>query len=467
MHNRTAFGWKTIRAFQLKANHRREKDVKTNRAFATVLILMLSSPAVFSSGKPQKEKTPRAKNNASYRFEKEPRAALSWDDRSARHARLYLRTSNLYALAVYTNANGNSQLGLAKSNDGGDSFEPPVMISEAAASVSSHGENSPTLAISGMQSYALWEQSREDGGTDLMFARSIRSGRNFEKPIRVTDKTTPSSNAFSYLGIAPNGDIYAVWLDGRDRHAGGHGSHGSSGVYIAKSTDKGATFGKNIRVAANVCPCCRPTIAFGAKGEVYVAWRAVDEDIRDIVIATSLDQAATFGQPVRVAFDNWKINGCPHTGPSMSVKGNRLYITWFSEGDSTNAGVRLAWSDDGGKTFRQPVIASNGVLDANHPMLSLSEDGRLMIVFQGRDSSEKDGWGAVRAYVCEVGNAGAVSHPMAVTGNKKPVSYPAIVAGTVGRVYVAWTEGVEKGANVFLSRGRREAIEKADNSNPD
>ena len=121
---------------------------------------------------------------------------------------------------------------------------------------------------------------------------------------------------------------------------------------FARSTDRGATFGKNIRVASNVCPCCRPTLAFGAKGEVYVSWRTVyDEDIRDMVVATSTDHGETFNQPVRVAFDNWKISGCPHSGPSMTVKGNRLYITWYSEGDSTNAGIRLAWSDDSGKTF--------------------------------------------------------------------------------------------------------------------
>ena len=113
------------------------------------------------------------------------------------------------------------------------------------------------------------------------------------------------------------------------------------------------------------------------------------------------------------------------------------------------------------------VIASNGVLDSNHPMLSLSEDGRLMIVFQGRDPAEKEGWGAVRAYVAEVSDTGAVSQPVAVKGNRKSVSYPSIVAGTVGRVFVAWTEATEKGANIFLSRGRREVIEKAASSNPD
>jgi hypothetical protein len=146
----------------------------------------------------------------------------------------------------------------------------------------------------------------------------------------------------------------------------------------------------------------------------------------------------------------------------MSAKGDRLYITWFSEGDSSNSGIRLSWSDDSGKTFSQPVIASTGVVDANHPMLSLSEDGRLMIVFQARDAAEKDSWGSLRACVVEVSDSGAVSQPITIPGNRKSISYPAIVAGTVGRVFVAWTEGTEKGPAVFLSRGRREEIGRAE-----
>jgi hypothetical protein len=279
----------------------------------------------------------------------------------------------------------------------------------------------------------------------------------------VTDKTTPSQNGFSYLSIAPGGEIYAAWLDGRDRDSE-HG-HGSSSVYIARSTDKGASFGKNIRVASSVCPCCRPTIAFGAKGEVHVAWRTVfTGDIRDIVVATSLD-GATFSAPVRVAADNWRISGCPHSGPSMIVKDGRLYITWYSEGNGTNAGIRLALSADAGRTFKKPAIASRDVLDPNHPALSLSEDGQLILVFQGRDAIEKKGWGVVRAYVAEVSNSGLVSPPVAVTGNKRSISYPAVVSGTVGRVFVAWTEGVDKGSSVFLSRGRREGLDRTASSN--
>jgi len=258
--------------------------------------------------------------------------------------------------------------------------------------------------------YALWEQSTGEGmGTNLMFARSLRFGHSWDEPLRVTDKETPSTNAFSSMAVSPRGDVYAVWLDGRDRKMG---PPGTSAVYLAKSADRGATFGRNVRVATGVCPCCRPTLGFGAAGEVHVSWRHVfPGHIRDMVVATSSDGAATFSEPVRVAEDGWKINGCPHSGASMLGKGNRLYITWYSDGDGSNPGIRLAWSDDGAKSFSQPGIVSRDILDANHPALALAGDERLLLTFQGRDPVKKSGWNPAGPYLVEISHEGQADAP--------------------------------------------------------
>ncbi len=419
--------------------------------YRTSFLVFLMSALSLGIGIAQSAKT------VNYQFESEPRQVLQQHGiETSRHLHVYLKASNLYLLAV-SGAHHGSRLTLSVSNDGGDSFDPPVNISEPNAQVSSHGENSPTLAINGIEFYALWEQNNEHGGTDLVFSRSLRFGRMFEKPIRITDKEKPSQNGFSYLAVAPNGHIYAVWLDGRNPTGT---AAGTSCVYLARSTDHGATFDRNIMVANNVCPCCRPTLAFGDRGEVFVAWRGVAEgDIRDIMLSVSNDHGASFSAPARVAIDNWKISGCPHSGPSMVTRDKRLYISWHSEGDGHNAGIRVAWSGDSGKTFSRPVIASVSVVDTNHPMLSLSEDGRLVLVFKGRDPVKRESWGPVSAYLCEIDETGAVSSPIIVPGNSKSISYPAIAASTVGRVYVVWTEGTEKGQNVVLTRARRTNLE--------
>jgi BNR repeat protein len=419
--------------------------MKNRIVVLTILALSLAGSLVIAQSQ---------RREAGFVFESEPRAVMALNGAGvSRHAKLALRTTNLYMLTVYSAYRSQSQLGLTVSNDWGDSFEPFVPISEPGAAVSSHGENSPSLAINGIEFYALWEQNAPNGESELMFARSLRFGRKFDKPIRVTDKEAPSQNGFSYLAVAQNGDLYAVWLDGRDPQ---HTAPGTSHVYMAKSTDKGATWSKNIAVANNVCPCCRPAIAFGAGGEVYVSWRGVDAgDVRDMRMAVSTDNGATFGKSILMANDNWKISGCPHTGPQLVTKGKRLYAAWHSDGEGKNAGIRIVWSDDNGKTFSKPVLASGVVNDTNHPTLSLSEDGRLLLVFQGREPAEKEGWGPVRAFLTEVYDNGTVSAPSVIPGSRKTVQFPAIVAGTVGRVFVAWTEATDKGVQVMLSRGRK------------
>lgn len=389
--------------------------------------------------------------NGLYRFESEARAVLAEAGAdSSRDPKLSVdATGSLKMLAVY-GEQGQQRLGFTSSPDGGDSFAALMQITQKEARVHSHGENSPSVAFGFPYVYALWEQSMPEGGTELVFARANARSGVADKPVRVTDKAAPSTNGFSSMGAAPNGDIYVVWLDGRRKQAG------TFSVYLAKSTDKGATFGKNVLVSDGVCPCCRTTLAFGNKGEVYVTWRHVFEnDFRDMVVATSTNGGETFSAPVRVAEDGWQVNVCPHTGPAMGVKGNRLYIAWHSEGNGTNPGIRVSWSDDGGKSFTRPAVISKDVLDTSHPAISISEDGRMVIVFQGRDRAEKDGWGPVRPFLAEIDQKGIISPPVLVPGSHKSISYPAVVAGTLGRVFVAWTEQGEKGNQVMLVRGRR------------
>lgn len=393
----------------------------------------------------------RPTSRASYQFESHPRTVLA--AMGVQHSgdpKLAVSSSGtVYMLAVYGQGEP-ARLGLAISHDGADTFMPIVPISQPDASVSSHGENSPSLATTPTRIHALWEQPTNAGAVELMAARSANFGHSFEKPVRVTDKAQPSFNGFSSLGVAPTGDVYAVWLDARDRTQ----AEETFSVYIAKSTDQGASFGKNIRVALGACPCCRPSMAFGKNGEVFVAWRRVfPGDIRDVVVSTSRDGGQTFGSPVRVATDNWKLSGCPHSGPAIVEHNGRIYAAWLTEGTERKATIRLAWSDDAANIFNPAVSVSGSVLDPNHPVLGRSEDGTVLLVFQGRDALKSDGWSPIRSYLVEIRGTRA-SHVEAVPGNQASISYPVLGVGTAGRVYVAWTEKGDQGGSVVLCRGR-------------
>jgi hypothetical protein len=364
---------------------------------------------------------------------------------------LAVDSSGTPAMLVVYDEDGKSRVGYTMSHDGGDNFMRMIPVSEPGASVSAQGESSPTLAKTPTAIYALWEQAESKGGSDLMLARSLSYGHSFDKPVRVNDDDA-AFHGFSSVGAAPNGEVYAVWLD--DREMGP--SSETFAVYLARSNNQGASFEKNRRVALSACPCCRPRIAFGAQGEVYVAWRKVFAgDVRDMAVSTSRDGGETFAPEVRVADDGWQLRGCPHSGASMASSNGRLYVAWLTEGRERRPRIQLAWSDDQGGHFHAPLAVSGDSLDPNHPVLSASEDGRVLITFQARARKTDGSWGPATAFVAEV-TGDRVSSPTPLPNGGGSVSYPQLAAGTGGRVYVAWSQRTDQGSSLVMLRGRRE-----------
>jgi hypothetical protein len=295
----------------------------------------------------------------------------------------------------------------------------------------------------------------------LRFARSMDYGKSFGKAIEV-DPTGPASQSFFNLNVSPQGTIYVVWLDGRDRNAGhgghsehGHSEHGGSAIYLARSADGGASFGPSIRVATNACPCCRPAIAFTDDHTVHVAFRKVfDGNVRDVAVVTSRDGGESWANPVRVAQDNWQINGCPHSGPSLAVLGNRLFVSWFTVHEKEQQSyIFLAHSDDRGRTFSDRVSLSEGTVDPNHPSLVAARD-RLFAVFQARDRDTNRSWGKARVYLREVSAAGRLSHLTSVPNLSAGVSYPAVAFESPDKLFLAWTESVDAASGIVVTRGR-------------
>jgi hypothetical protein len=375
-------------------------------------------------------------------FEGKPRIVAQ-----GRDPMLAVRASG--AISLMTVDQGD--LWVRTSFDGGDSFEPAVRVNDRPGEVSSHGESSPQMQVrTRSEFYCLWQTRRGEGdGSALRFARSMNWGESFSKAIDV-DAGSSSQNFFT-MNVSPQGVIYAAWLDGRDR---GKGRAGTSAVYVARSANKGVSFEKPIRVALDVCPCCRPSIAFGGERGVYVSWRGVLEgNVRDILVAASTDGGSTWGAAVRLAEDNWVLNGCPHSGASMASIGKRLFVAWHSVREK-RAALSIAYSDDGAQTFSRRIAASEGVLDANHAFLAAVGD-RLALVFQGRPAGRAQGWAPVEVYYREI-DAQARLAPLETIGHASgSASYPVFAFEEPERLYVAWTEPNQDGKAVVMSRGRR------------
>ena len=382
-----------------------------------------------------------------YLFEPEPRAALAglrMD--SSRHPRLgadSVASGTVHMLSVL--GTDEPYVALMISSDGGDTFGPPVRISASGAKVSSHGENSPGLIVTPDAIVAVWNED-----TGVWFARSLSWGSSFEKPVRLTDNAPGVFSGYGSLGLAPNGDVYAVWLDARDAPV----VPDTFSVYLTRSKDRGKTFGPNERVATGVCPCCRPNLAFGPKGEVLVFWRKVyPGNIRDLTVAVA-EGGVHFGPSQKVAADNWRIEGCPDSGPATARVGGRVYVAWLTEASRERRGIQLSWSDDAGRTWAPAVLASRDVLDANYPSLSTTDDGQVVLAFHGRDSESRAGWGVTSPFVVAISRSGKLSEPAKVPGVREAISRPTVTAATAGRLFLAWTQVEGDKRAVFLSRAR-------------
>jgi hypothetical protein len=375
---------------------------------------------------------------APVRFESKPRAVAT-----GTFPQIGVRvTGDLSLLAVEA-----GDLWYLSSADGGDSFPSRVRVNDTPHEVAAHGENIPLLVLRSMRElYVLWQgRSSDHKGPVLRLARSIDWGGTFSKPIAVDPGS--ESQGFYTMSASPKGAVYVAWLDGRER--GGEGS----GLYVARSVDRGATFEKSVRVAPSVCPCCRPSIAFGDGETVYVSWRGVSHgDIRDIQVASSPDAGATWSKPTAIAEDNWRLNACPHSGASLAVIGRRLFVAWHTVREGTSQ-LYLAWSDDGGRTFSSRANLRGSVLDANHPSL-VAHGSKIGVVFQGRDPKDNEGWGKQSVYYREIEVQGKLSDLVNAGHLEGSVTYPELLYEDPDHVFVTWHENMGEQSRLVLIRGR-------------
>jgi hypothetical protein len=416
--------------------------MKANRPNRWAAVLSVVVFAVLLSSGGCKEPSPTALPHS---FEARPSTTFA----NAIQAQVAATTADMLYVLTAERQGGGTSLQLRMSHDGGDTFGAPVAVSSPKSVVSAGGENGPSLYAKGMNVYALWQQRTGNDPAVIALARSVNMGASFQAPVIVSDKpaSDTSFNGFASMGVAPSGDIYAVWLDGRDSSIN---PPGTFSVYLARSRDRGQSFEKNVRVAGHACPCCRPSLAFGDHGQVVVSYRRVsDEGERDIAVTTSSD-GQNFGEPVRIGDDHWKIEACPEAGASMAYSRGVLYIAWFSAAGTP--GVRVAFSKDDGRTFSPAVMAGEGLDDANHPFLSVGEDQTLFVVFQARARASSGTWSSLQPFVAQVEEGGTISPAAPVPAGGESGSRPHAAVASGGRIFVAWSNS-GKGA-VELSRGR-------------
>jgi hypothetical protein len=260
---------------------------------------------------------------------------------------------------------------------------PTVMVNDPLGPIEPHGEAPPRLGADrdgGL--YALYAvgklvPGRRFPANALRLIRSDDQGRTWSAPVTVNgagELGDFGSHGFHALTVAPDGAVLATWLENEK---------GISKVFFARSGDRGATFTTPRALREDqACPCCRTGVAATADGQLFVSWRNVfDGDVRDVVVAKSIDAGATWQEPVRPREDGWVYPGCPHAGPAMALgPDGAVHIAWWT-GKAGEAGVWYAKSTDGGASFAPTPIAVGDRSQPAHIQLVVGADSGVYLAW--------------------------------------------------------------------------------------
>lgn len=266
---------------------------------------------------------------------------------------------------------------VVSTKDGGKTFSEKVKVN-TDSDMASGMHQAPSMAV-GLKGelYVAWPAVMQGGefASEIRFTRSDDGGKTFAPTVVVNDDGLPVSHGFESMTVGPDGSVYLAWLDGRDKKQGG------SSTYMARSKD-GKAFEKNVKVDGNSCPCCRTAITVAKDGAVYVSWRKIFEgELREIVVSRSAD-GKSFSKSVIVGKDDWKIAGCPHRGPALGTTDNgTLYIAWYTEAEGLPA-VYIGQSNDGGETFSKTALPWGKGSFPDHPMMTVNKNGYPLVLWE-------------------------------------------------------------------------------------
>lgn len=224
-----------------------------------------------------------------------------------------------------------------RSADAGRTWSAPTAVNAQPEPISADGENRPKIAFAADGGLLVsWVHPFPKPNTgSVRFARSD-DGLRFSPPVTVHQDTTIITHRFESMLTLPNNRVILAWIDKRDLESAKAAKkpYPGAAIYAAISNDGGRSFLPEYKLADQSCECCRVTSAIDRDGAPLFMWRHVyAPNERDHAI-TRLKPDGTAERVMRATFDRWKVDGCPHHGPSLVVdeKGTR-HAVWFNQKD--------------------------------------------------------------------------------------------------------------------------------------
>jgi hypothetical protein len=158
-------------------------------------------------------------------------------------------------------------------------------------------------------------------------------------------------------------------------------------VVVARSSDHGQSWSEPVRVHAdgwvfNGCPHAGPSLQVDDSGTVHMAWWTGKEKAAGVWYARSTDRGASFGEPIPLGVAD-------HSRPAhvqLALAANRSVVVAWDDGTLKTPAIALRVSPDGGRTFDSVQWLSPRDRAAGFPVLATA--GREITVAWSEERSE-------------------------------------------------------------------------------
>lgn len=333
----------------------------------------------------------------------------------------------------------------AFSKDGGASFGPPVRVNDVPGDARASGEQAPRVVL-GATVDVVWNS--RSGGASVVRVASTRPGaKTFAPAAAVHADGLRGARGWAALALDREGAAHVTWLDGRVNAPmpGATPARRSMQQDLFHAVRRADGTRDEVKVASDVCFCCKTAVAAGPHGAVYVAWRHIfPPNLRDMAVARSTDGGRTFGAPVRVSEDGWAIDACPDDGPSIAVDaGAVLHVAWSTQVSPTaGKGIFYTTSTDGGRTFGARTRVDDASFGPAHPQLALAGERAVVVWDEGGGSGPRR---------IRMRSIAPRAEAIATVSGTAAATYPAVTV-TKDATLVAWTEETATGSEVRVRR---------------
>jgi hypothetical protein len=214
---------------------------------------------------------------------------------------------------------------------------------------------------------AVWRGSHDKTGYDIVMAHSTDKGATWSAPVMPHRDATNMEHGFvSWLQL---GDTSAmIWVDGRGNTNPDKAKRATQ-LTLATLDSRGNPQKERV-IDTKICDCCHTSSVAVPGGAVVVYRDRKEGEIRDINAIRVV--GSTWREPVAVHNDDWHIDGCPVNGPSISARGEKLAVAWFTAAHDS-ARVRVAFSSDTANSFGNPVNVNEGFPDGHVGIAMLND----------------------------------------------------------------------------------------------